>query len=385
MKILLVHNKYQQRGGEDTVFANEYKMLKSNGVEVVNYVTSNKTINNFFSKFLYFFESIFSFRTFFYFLYFLKKEKINIVHVHNFFPKISPSIFMACKCLGVKTLLTLHNYRIICPTSKLYFNDAICERSLKESSWWTIKQRVYQKSFLGTFSLVLNIEINKYIGTWKNNVDKFICLTEFSKKKFIEFGLPEEKIIIKPNFATPLKKDKKTKAKTDYILFVGRLSDEKGIEFLVNSWIPKFPKLKIIGDGPLKEKIIKMKKSNNVEVLGQKSNEETKEIMKSANYLIMGSKWYEGFPMTIVEAFSVGTPVICPDLGSMSELVIDGKNGWKFKSQDKKSLQNIIENKCNKIENYENLIKETFNIYQKNYTEVQNFKKLISTYKSLIS
>lgn len=385
MKILLIHNKYKQEGGEDSVFTNELKMLKKNGIEVIEYTTSNKTIDNLLTKVIYFFESIFSIRTFIYFLYYLKKENISIVHVHNLFPKISPSIFLACKILNVKSVYTLHNYRLICPTSKLYYNGKVCENSLNNGSWWAISKRIYQNSFFGTLSLVLNIEIHKMFGTWKNIVDKYICLTQFSKEKFTQFGIPESKISVKYNFSPNAESSNSLPSKEDdYFLFVGRLSDEKGIDLLLEAWMPYYPKLKIIGDGPLKSFVLHKSQEKNVEYLGAMSNSDTKNIMSNAKYLIMYSKWYEGFPMTIVESFSCGTPAIVPDLGSMSEIVNNGKNGWKFNINSTLSFKHTIEKIINDKDNYDELRKTTTEIYFQKYAENQNCKQLKSIYNSLL-
>lgn len=384
MKILVVHNRYQEAGGEDSVFRNEVSALKRAGHLVTEYVQDNKTILDWKNKCYVALNSIFSIKQFNTFKFLLESEQPDVVHVHNYFPIISPSIFYACSKKRIPVVHTLHNFRSICPTAYLSYDNTIIETSIKRSSWWCVRKKVYRDSYIGTFFLTLMVEIHKHIGTWNKVVDAFIVLTEFNRKKFIEAGFPAGKLFLKPNFAIKPKAllSSPYKSKKPFAVFVGRLSNEKGIDFLLNSWQFIDYKLIIVGETKGHEALI-ASSPENVTFLGNQTKEEVINTMCSARCLIMASNWYECFPMVLAEAFSVSLPAVVPDLGSMSSIVKDGANGLCYKPNNSNSLKIKLSQIFEDQKLYEKLRHGSRASYESDLNEVENIKRLVSIYETV--
>jgi glycosyltransferase involved in cell wall biosynthesis len=379
-----MHNFYQIAGGEDAVFKNEMTLLKNNGHDVIIYTVDNATITSVFAKFCLLLNTAFSFSQYRKIKAILQTELPAVVHVHNYFPLISPAVFYACKKAGIPVVHTLHNYRAVCPTALLMHDNKINETSLKGSAWWTVTKRVYRNSFIGSLALACMVELHKLLGTWQTKVDRFIALTEFSRQKYMEAGWPAEKISVKPNFiedpfdtATTVHKD------GGYALYVGRLSEEKGIDILLDAWAGVGLPLKIIGDGPLKSSV-ESNALTAVEYLGLKKKDEVLELVQNADFIIMASTWYEGFPMVLVEAFACGTPALVACLGSMKEIVIPNKIGLHFEAGNADDLaekvQWMIDNPAEVKKMGGNARKE----YLAKYTPEKNYEMLMDIYQQAI-
>ncbi|MFC6978701.1 glycosyltransferase family 4 protein [Microbulbifer taiwanensis] len=314
----------------------------------------------------------------------IRRFSPDLVHVHNYFPLISPAVFYVCKYLGVPVVHTLHNYRAICPTATFFHKGRIEERSLKESSWWTASKKVYRESYIGSFIVATMVEAHKYLGTWQNKVDRFIALTDFSRKKYIDAGWPESKISIKPNFIEDPFTDRKVFRKTDaYGVFVGRLSEEKGVNVLIDAWKNiNFP-LKIIGEGPL-ESIVSNKSADSLEFLGRQDRRSTLDFMRNADFIIVPSLCYETFGVVIIESFACGTPVIASRLGSFETMIEDGVTGLLFEPGSSESL---IE-KVQWMMHNRNLVFEmglrARHEYLEKYTPENNYKITMGVYEQAI-
>jgi glycosyltransferase involved in cell wall biosynthesis len=396
MKVLMVHNYYQSSSpsGEDGVFRNEVELLRKNRVDVVTYEKHNDEIKDYGreGKFLLPFRNMWSRKTYGELKQLLKKEKPDIAHFHNIFYLISPSAYYACREAGVPVVQTLHNFRFFCINGLLLRDGKVCEECLGKSPWKGVKYACYRDSQIYSFPIALADAIHRLFGTWGNKIDAFIALTEFGKKKFIECGLPEEKIFVKPNFLPdpPLAKY----SHKGYAVFVGRISIEKGINLLINAFnmlrlnsINQLS-LKIIGDGPLKdnyEDIVQTGKINNIEFIGRKSFDETMELLRNAQFMVMPSIWYEGFPMVIREAYACGKPVIASRLGAMAELVEDGKTGLLFEPGNPVDLAEkikwMIEHETECIEMGKNARK----VFEEKYTAERNFQILMNIYKQVLN
>ena len=340
MKLLILHNNYQIRGGEDSVLSNEADLL-SVSVDVTVRTISNDMVDGFFSKICTSAWVLFSIPQYLFWKRYIKKNNFDIVHVHNYFPLISPSIFYACQSAGVPVVHTLHNFRAICPTAILSYKGEVCEKSMFGSSWWAVRKRVYRGSYLGTFVLVLMIELHKRLGTWKRVVDGYIALTEFSKEKYIDAGWPRNKFYVKPNFVHDVDQYQRVSPDSPFALYVGRLSEEKGIEFILDGFKGSGLNLKIAGDGPLRS-IVENNSSGNIEYLGALDRSDIAELMAKASCLVMASTWYEGFPMVIVEAFRSGLPAIVPKLGNMEAVVDDGTTGLHYNPGEREQFVNVV-------------------------------------------
>lgn len=382
MKILLVHNYYKSRyiGGEDLVFNREVEALKKElGQEnLFVYSVYNDNVNP--MKLLL--NMYFSLSTFFHIYKIIKKNKIDIIHIHNFFPLLSGSVFIAGKLAGVKVINTLHNYRWWC-IGGIFFRDdiGICEECIQKGKFFSgVKYACFRNSRLQSFVAMTAFYIYKKINIFKY-IDYFFVLTEFQKNKILELGVKKEKIIVKPNFnENSLVQNYQLKDKKDYI-FVGRLEESKGILELLNVWekLDETYKLNIIGDGPLKEEILKLNLQN-INYHGKLENKKVLEEISKAKYLIQPSILYETFGLTIIEAFKCGTPVIGFDIGTRGNFITDEETG--FLAKDKKDLKIIIENSLN-YSKYDGMIKKCIEKSHE-YSEDRVLKEQIRIYEGIL-
>lgn len=384
MKILIVHNKYQIEGGEDAVFYNESSLV-ANIHKVEHYVVNNDHITSFIGKLSAALGVVFSVNQYRKLKAKLIETKPDIVHIHNYFPVLSPTIFYACKSLNIPVVHTLHNYRAICPTALLMHDGKVDEKSIHQGPWWAISKRVYRGSLIGTMLLAIMISWHRFIGTWQRKVDRFIALTEFQKSKYIEAGWPAEKIAVKPNFVNDPFKDCEMPEKAGgYAIFVGRLSQEKGIDILLESWRTVNYPLKIIGDGPLKS-LVEQSNNNNIEYLGKKEKPELFELVRNADFIVMPSTWYEGFPMVLVEAFACGTPAVVSNLGSMAEIVTPSESGLHFTVGNAMELSSRINEILSDRATLTLMGENARANYLTKYTSEQNLQKLMTIYHDAIA
>ena len=319
MRFLLIHNYYLQRGGEDAVFTAEKALLGRKNHKVFTYVAYNAEVYDV-GHLQSAVETIWSRHKKREIVQLIRIHKPDVVHFHNTFFRISPSAYYACKREGVPVVQTLHNYRLICPGALLMRGGRICEKCVGKVIPWTgVVYGCWRNSRAQTGVVVAMLSMHRLLRTWTKQVDIYIALTKFARRKFIEGGLPEDKIVVKPNFVYP---DPGTgEHKGNFVLFVGRISPEKGVRTLLQAWqkIKDIP-LKIVGKGPLLKEV-QSKIKGEIEVLGRIPQEEVFCLMKEAQFLIFPSEWYEGFPVVLVEAFATGLPVLASNLGAMAEIV----------------------------------------------------------------
>ena len=384
MKVIISHGHYQIAGGEDSVLKQEIELLGSQHNELETYVVNNSCIKSSWDKLKTAISVPFSFSQLLKIKHYLRNEQADIVHVHNYFPLLSPAIFFACKSVGTPVVHTLHNYRAICPTALLMHEGEVEERSLHSSSWWTVYNKVYRNSFWGTFALACMVEFHKKIGTWHSKVDRYIALTEFSKSKYIEAGWPAEKIVVKPNFIKdPFPKLEIEQKQGGYALFVGRISKEKGVETLLSAWNKQTFPLKVVGDGPLKN-LLTVSNNPAVEYLGPKAKDEVLDLIRNADFIIMPSTWYEGFPMVLVEAFACGTPAVVSRLGSMEEIVEDHVTGLHFQAGNPEDLASKSHQMIEKSSITKDMGANARREYLENYTPEKNYRLLMDIYQQAI-
>jgi glycosyltransferase involved in cell wall biosynthesis len=266
----------------------------------------------------------------------------DLVHVHNFLPLLSPSIFYAASAEGIPAVQTLHNYRLLCPQAQFFRNGQVCEACLgKPIPWPGVQHGCYRHSKAASSGVAAMLSLHRALNTWENNVSTYITLTEFARQKYIEGGLPAAKLVVKPNFVDV--DPGLGNGEGGFALFVGRLSPEKGIETMLEAWSGLDVPLVVVGDGPLGPEVEQAAKANHkIKWMGRRPREEVLAYMKSASMLIFPSLWYEGLPMTIVEAFAVGLPVIASDMGSMSTLVAHRQTGLHFQPGNVEDLRHQI-------------------------------------------
>lgn len=386
MKIVLVHNTYQQQGGEDVVFDQERKLLESHGHKVVAYRRSNWEADSYggVKRLALVKKSIWASDSRREFAALLHSEKPDVVHVHNTFVMISPSIYSACREAKVPVVLTLHNYRLLCPTATFFRDGKICEECTEHSLLRSIRYGCFHASRPATATVALMLATHRYLHTWDRDVTSYIALTQFTRNKFVENGLPAEKVFVKPNFVYP--DPMPGNGSGEYVLFAGRLTPEKRISTMLVAWsrLPDRIPLMVIGGGPQLAELEKEARDrglSNITFRGQLSREETLEAMHRARFLVFSSEWYETFGMTMVESFACGVPVICSRLGAMQELVDDGRTGLHFTPGDAKDLAEKVEWAWNNPEIIRGLGKAARQEYLDKYTAEKNYPLLMKIYQ----
>src|SRR5450631_595192 len=330
MKIILVHNEYQQPGGEEIVFEQERKLLERAGHDVMVYRRSNNEIGNLtaLERLTLAKRAVWATDTRRDFAQLLARESPDLVHVHNTFVMISPSIYSACREQSVPVVQTIHNFRLLCPAATFFRNGKVCEDCVEHGLWHGLSHGCYRDSRLATASVVLMLAWHRHSRTWTEIVDCYIALTEFARDKFVAAGLPADKVVVKPNFVDPDPGPRQGGG--EYALFAGRLSQEKGLYTLLQAWeqLPRHYALKIAGDGPERKDLearVHCRGLSAITFCGYLSRQEVITAVKGARFLILPSECYENFPMSIAESFACGTPVVCSRLGAMQEIVTDNR------------------------------------------------------------
>jgi len=387
MRILLIHNKYKQAGGENVVFETEGELLSSHGHFVERLVFDNSTINTFMDKILAGLKVIYNPAAARELRHKIVHFGPDIIHVHNFVPLVSPSVFYVAKQFNIPTILTLHNYRLICPSATLVYMGTIYERSIHSVfPLDAIMKGVYRNSRLQTAALAIMVSLHNLLGTWRNKVDYYIALSKFAKDKFktSALAIPEERLVVKPNFVPDFGVG--AARRSDEFLFIGRLVEEKGIEVLLRATQLLPFKLTIIGDGPLRKLVADAAQANtNIHYLGFQDKAVVAKHLKKCKALIFPSIWYEGFPLAILEAFSTGTLVIASKLGAMAEIIHDGINGLLFDAGDEVVLANKIVEVNAEPERARLLAENGRLCYLQHYTPDRNYHLMMGIYQKALA
>jgi glycosyltransferase involved in cell wall biosynthesis len=385
MKILSVHNSYQLPGGEDQVFAQEADLLRSHGHQVLLYQASNDQVTGT-NPLVLLGNTIWNRQIHHELEILMRREKPEIVHVHNTFPVISPAVYYAAHGEGIPVVQTLHNYRLLCPAATLFRDGHVCEECVgKQIPWPAIVHGCYRGSRLATAAATTMLATHNLKQTWSQCVSTYIALTDFARDKFIAGGLPAEKILVKGNY---LQNDPGPgEGKGNYALFVGRLTPEKGISTLLEAWrqVGNELPLEIAGDGPLAPEVEKASQEmESVTWLKWLPRAEILERMKHASVLILPSTWYEGFPMILAEAYAVGLPVIASNLGSMSSIVDHGRTGLHFAPGNADELAETVRWLRSHPDAAGDMRVQARLEYETKYTAEVNYKQLIRIYESVV-
>ena len=384
MRVLLVHNCYQQPGGEDMVVAAETALLTAHGHAVQQLVFDNDDIGSHRSAL----DSVRLAGTTVWSKHgygavrnAIRSFHPDIVHFHNTFPLISPAGYYAAGAERVPVVQTLHNFRLLCANGLFYRDGHICEDCLgKPVPLPGIVHACYRESRAASGAAVTMQTVHRALRSWTRMVDRYIVLGEFARQKFIQGGLPANKVVIKPNFVPdPSTGD----GHGQYALFAGRLSPEKGIGTLLRAWERlggKIP-LKVAGDGPLAADVADaVRRSPGIEWLGRLSPTAITTAMQDAAFLVFPSEWYEGLPRTIIESFAVGTPVIAPNVGAMREVIREGDTGLHFRSGDPADLARVIEDAFAHLEEHARMRAQARAEFEARYTAEENYHTLMDIY-----
>jgi glycosyltransferase involved in cell wall biosynthesis len=387
VKVLVIHNEYQQRGGEDAVVEAEAQLLAENGHAVVRYKRGNDELQDRpgLIALKTGIETVWSSRSHREVSALLTNEKPDAAHFHNTLPLISPAAYYACAEANVPVVQTLHNYRLLCPSATLMREGKVCEACLGRSvAWPGVIHACYRGSRAATTAVAATVAVHRAMGTWRQKVRVYVALTEFARRKFVEGGLPPERIVVKPNFIGRDPGPKKERG--EYALYVGRLSEEKGPQVLLRGWsrlrvaIP----LKIAGAGPSQEELgreIAAKQLNEVNLLGQVDSQVVTSLFHGARFLVLPSLCYENFPLTVAQAFACGVPVIASRLGSVAEIVGDGKTGLHFSAGDDADLAAKVEWAWTHPEQMQNMGRQARAEYEAKYTAKRGLDNLMSVYR----
>jgi glycosyltransferase involved in cell wall biosynthesis len=390
MKIIMVHNTYREAGGEDVVFENEKRLLQRNGHIVIPYVRSNMELQDTYivERIAVATQMIWSAKSRHGFAAILDAECPDIVHVHNTFMTISPSIYSACSERGIPVVQTLHNFRLLCPGGNFFRDGVICNECVAQSLLQSIRHACYRNSRGATAAVALMLAFHRALDTWRRSVTRFIVLTNFAKQKFVDAGFPSHKFVVKPNFADHDPGERVGPGK--YALFVGRLVENKGLWFLLNAWKElheQYP-LQIVGDGPDRSTLqaeARESQLSGITFRGRLSHEEVIEAVKGARFVIVPSTLYEGFPMCIVESFACGTPVLCSKLGGLAEIVQPHLTGLHFNPGDALDLAAKVEWAWNHPLELSEMGRAARAKYETEYTAEKNYSLLMEIYEQALS
>ncbi len=340
-RVLVVHNAYQHRGGEDSVVDAEIALLRSRGHEVETYFRNNDDVGGMSSLALAR-QTLWSPRTSHDLAELIQHFQPDVIHAHNTFPLVSPSLYWAAERAGVPVMQTLHNFRLMCLNALFLREGKVCEDCMGRTPWRGVARACYRGSRAASAALAGMLMLHRNLGTYRNKVARYIALNEFCRNKFIEGGLPAERVVVKPNFVDWAEVHVHSSALPDAArerqgwLFVGRLSLEKGVSILAQAAaLLSDARLRVVGDGAEVDLLTGVA---GVTLVGSLPGEAVRQEMSRVVALVVPSICYENFPRTIVEAFACGTPVIASRIGALAELVCEGKTGLLFEPGNARDL-----------------------------------------------
>jgi len=380
LKILLAHNAYQQRGGEDAVVEAEAALLRSRGHEVLEYRRHNDELAAM-GRAQAALGTLWSTRTRAELRALLRAERPDVLHVHNTFPLISPSLYWAAADCGVPVVQTLHNFRLLCPQAMLLREGRVCESCVGRLPLAGVVHGCYRGSRAQTGVLAGMLVLHRALGTWVQKVHRYIALNEFCRAKFIEGGLPAERIAVKANFVD-MPPPPPAGARAG-LLYVGRLAPEKGIDVLVRAagGLPA-GSLRVAGSGP--EQAL-LAGPAAVHALGALAGAQVVSEMQRAVALVFPSIWFETFGLVVIEAFACGTPVIASRIGGVPDLVEDGVTGLLVTPGDAADLALKMQWALDHPERMAAMGRAARGVYEARYTADINHGQLLAIYRDAIA
>lgn len=390
MKVLVAHNAYQQRGGEDAVVQAEIDLLRRGGHEVLEYRRHNDDISGI-GRLSLARQTLWSERTQRELTGLLQQQRVDVVHAHNLFPLISPSLYAACRQAEVPVVQTLHNFRIACPAATFMRDGAPCEQCLGRRPWPAVVHGCYRNSRVQTAVLAATNTLQHWRGTWQRDIARYIVLSEFARRKFIEAGLPAQRLVVKPNF---VEAPALNSSERHGFLFVGRLSAEKGVATLAQAMClnaerangPQMParvhvrvQVQVAGTGP---DAAQLHGVPGIQALGAVAPAHVMPLMAASQAVLIPSLWYEGFPRTLVEAFASGTPVIASRIGALAELVDHGRTGLLVPPGNAEELANTLRWAQDNPRPMQEMGARARAEYEARFTPERNLRELLAIYQA---
>ena len=328
MKVLQIHTQYRQPGGEDTVASNEAELLRNAGHSVIEHREQNPpgpmAAGGDMIRAAWNPAAARRIRDL------VRVHEPDVTHIHNTWYHLSPSVFRGAQEAGSPTVLTLHNYRLACANAMLLRDGKPCELCVSsQNAWYGVRYKCYLDNYAQSLASAATISFNRRRGTWRKDVDLILALTEFARDRFVESGIPADRIAVKPNFVPDPGPRKLPVADSDLVLFVGRLTTEKAPDILLDAWQQASLdyRLEIIGVGPL-EADLRRRGARGVSLRGQVDHTQVRDLMLKARALVLPSIWYEGLSMVLLEALAAGVPVLASDIGPIPEVIAPLGPAW---------------------------------------------------------
>jgi glycosyltransferase involved in cell wall biosynthesis len=379
-----VHSRYQIRGGEDESVDMDCRLLEQQGEEVLRWIHHNSEYQSYsFARKLC---SLFYNRTkVIEFRRAVRDFKPDVVHIHNTFPLLSPAIVQEAKRLGLPVVATLHNFRLICPGAYLNRGGKECRECVGRIPWRSVMHGCY-RDILSSIPVAALTTYTSLQKVWLKNVDKFICISEASRQVFIEAGFPASQLCTKGQVIMHSLTPRESQG--EYVIYVGRLSAEKGITTLIEAWKhePNLPSIVLVGDGPLEAEVQQWASNDRrVKFLGRKSIEETLNLIRCSSMLVFPSIWQETFGRVALEAFSLGVPVVSSNLGAMKEMNQNRFSGLTFEPGNWVDLSEKILQLHRDVNFNEKCASNALSVYNERYSPYSNYTQTIAIYREAIS
>lgn len=387
MRIVICHNYFRERGGEDQVFEDELELLTSYGHDVATFTKHNDSLDGVGNRIRVAVGAPWNRSAAAELEQLVRKTRAEIVHFHNWLPQISPAGFYAARRSGAAVIQTLHNYRWACPKGILFREGKLCEKCLgKNVPWPAVRHSCYRDSAVGSGFVSATLGLHNALGTTRKAVDSFIAPEPFIKEKMASAGIPRDRIFIKPNFLT--EDPGPGPGGGGYMLYLGRLSPEKKIDTLLAAWelLAGTVPLKISGTGPLRPMVeAAAARDSSIEYLGFAPDEALDDLVGGAQALVLTSGTYEAQPMVILQSYAKGTPVIASRLGAMSDLIEDGATGWHFTPSDANDLARVVSDVFADPGRAAALRKNARDKFLANYLPDSNHERMMEIYETTLS
>lgn len=381
MKVLLAHERYRSPGGEDYVFEAEAAVLEAHGHEVARFEENNDRIDDL-SRLAVAARTVWSRPGRRRLREAVAREQPEVVHFHNTFPLLSPAVYGAVREAGPAMVQTLHNFRPICPNAQLFRDGGPCEDCVGRLPWPGVLHACYRDDRAASATVATMIATHRALGTWRDGPDVWVALTPFARDRFVAGGFASDRIVVKPNFVDV--DPGVGSGPGTHAAFVGRLSEEKGIEVLLDAWraIEGDVPLRIAGDGPLRPRVERAAASDpRIEWLGWRDRDEVLALVRESRFVVFPSTWYETFGLGLVEAFAAGRPVIASAHGAMADLVDDGRTGRLVPPGDAAALADAVAATWADPDRATAMGRRAREEYERRYTAERGYAALIETYE----
>ena len=385
LTVLLVHNVYQQPGGEDGVFEREGALLETHGHRVLRYVLHNDAVDRM-GRAALARRTVWSTESHDEVARVVRDESVDVVHVHNTLPLVSPAVFWAARQSGAATVHTLHNYRMVCPGNLLLRDGRLCHDCVGRAfALPAVRHGCYRGSTAATAAVAATTAAHRRLGTWDRQVDRFVALSQFARGVFVQGGLPADRIAVKPNAPGA---EPRLAPGGDYALFAGRLAPGKGLGVLLGAWAadPGLPPLRVAGDGPLADAVARAARADRrILWLGWQPQADMEALMGGAAVLVAPSMWYEGWPLVAVEAMGQGTPVVATDHGAFPEMIDDGETGRLFPRGDAAALAAAVRSITDDPARRAEVREHTFLQFRRRFSRAVNYRQLRAVYADAVA